>query len=218
MECLNTQIAHDRAKRDLILKDKEKREKESELEKRRLLSEIENLVADQDVIKLQIDDEEKCKDNEIEKLQNWKKEIEENLKKEKEQLDNAVANSSEELVHRNAVEKLQNDQEDLRKKIELEQKQRNLGLKILRNELEFAIRQEQEKEKLAKDGRRKEKELQRKKELKRQQKQMKKAIDEGINQETEKLEAKIAEIEKSQRSNDKAEIETFKKAVGRTTK
>jgi len=176
VEALKRQIQQNREKRDVLLKEKEQKDKVMELEKRRLLTDLENLFRAQDELKTQIEDEEKIKEEEMKKLENVKKELEENLKKQKEKLSNAKENQnpSDKLAPSDEeVAKQLKDLKDLRDKLELEIKQREMGLFLLRDELLDAIKQEQFKEKQAK---RREEVAQRKKEKKKQLREENKQI------------------------------------------
>jgi len=95
----------------------------------------------------------------------------------------------------------------------LENKQRELGLKILRNELENTKKQEQEKEKQAKEQRKLEKEAQLRKEKRKKQLEIQNAMTEEIDKLNQLIENKKVEFETATKNKTNEMIEQLQKEM-----
>jgi len=218
---MKLQMAHDRDARDILIREKEKQDKISELEKLLLLTQLENFTLAQHSLKMQIVDAQKENETELEKLNNIKKDLEENLK----EMENRKKIEEKEEVRGGgdgAEEKLKAEIEVLKQRIENEKNQREDGLNILRNDLAHALKMEKSKEIQAKEERRKEKEKLRKRNqkilLREHKQQIQRAIQLVMQQEADKIETllenKAAEMKKSEpNENLQKELDVLQKQL-----
>jgi len=218
---MKLQMAHDRDARDILIREKEKQDKILELEKLLLLTQLENFTFAQHSLKMQIVDAQIENETELEKLNNIKKDLEENLK----EMENRKKIEEKEEVRGGgdgAEERLKAEIEELKQRIENEKNQREDGLNILRNDLAHATKMEKSKEIQAKEERRKEKEKLRKRNqkilLREHKEQIQRAIQLVMQQEADKIETllenKAAEMKKSEpNENLQKELDVLQKQL-----
>jgi len=105
--------------------------------KQHLLSEIEFLKNTHRGLLHQIDEEMKFKEEEINRLNNVKETMEENLKKELQDLE--TAKEEERLEMTKLLNDHRKDIHELKSKIDIEEQQRDMGIQILKQELRNTI-------------------------------------------------------------------------------